>query len=448
MRLWPRSLQGQLLLAVAAALLLGQAINAALLFRAQAERREAALIQGAAFRLYRALRDDEAGPRGRDTAPAIRPGDERLPDQEAALRTILSNQGIALDAVQILRRPAATDPVAQRRIERRLRRDSDRPLPESVIVAAVRRDAAGPWLVTRVLEPPHPARPLVGLLLQTLVIYALLVGAIALILQRLTRPLQALTRRVEHFAATRDARDPMAPSGPADLRNLIAAHNGLEARIAALLDEKDVMLGAIGHDLKTPLAALRVRIESVADEAERARMAATIDDIARSLDDILSLARVGRPGDPLELTDLTALTAQVVEEFEDMGEAVELSPSERIALSLRPTWVRRALRNLISNALRHGGGTARVAMARRGDSVTITVEDDGPGIPAAAVDRMLEPFTRGEPSRNRGTGGAGLGLTLARAIAEQHGGSLRLHNRTGPDGSTAGLTASLTLPAA
>lgn len=448
MRLWPRSLQGQLLLAVAAALLLGQAINAALLFRAQAERREAALIQGAAFRLYRALRDDEAGPRGRDTAPAIRPGDERLPDQEAALRTILSNQGVALDAVQILRRPAATDPVAQRRIERRLRRDSDRPLPESVIVAAVRRDAAGPWLVTRVLEPPHPARPLVGLLLQTLVIYALLVGAIALILQRLTRPLQALTRRVEHFAATRDARDPMAPSGPADLRNLIAAHNGLEARIAALLDEKDVMLGAIGHDLKTPLAALRVRIESVADEAERARMAATIDDIARSLDDILSLARVGRPGDPLELTDLTALTAQVVEEFEDMGEAVELSPSERIALSLRPTWVRRALRNLISNALRHGGGTARVAMARRGDSVTITVEDDGPGIPAAAVDRMLEPFTRGEPSRNRGTGGAGLGLTLARAIAEQHGGSLRLHNRTGPDGSTAGLTASLTLPAA
>lgn len=448
MRLWPRSLQGQLLLAVAAALLLGQAINAALLFRAQAERREAALIQGAAFRLYRALRDDEAGPRGRDTAPAIRPGDERLPDQEAALRTILSNQGIALDAVQILRRPAATDPVAQRRIERRLRRDSDRPLPKSVIVAAVRRDAAGPWLVTRVLEPPHPARPLVGLLLQTLVIYALLVGAIALILQRLTRPLQALTRRVEHFAATRDARDPMAPSGPADLRNLIAAHNGLEARIAALLDEKDVMLGAIGHDLKTPLAALRVRIESVADEAERARMAATIDDIARSLDDILSLARVGRPGDPLELTDLTALTAQVVEEFEDMGEAVELSPSERIALSLRPTWVRRALRNLISNALRHGGGTARVAMARRGDSVTITVEDDGPGIPAAAVDRMLEPFTRGEPSRNRGTGGAGLGLTLARAIAEQHGGSLRLHNRTGPDGSTAGLTASLTLPAA
>src|SRR6185312_10130036 len=104
------------------------------------------------------------------------------------------------------------------------------------------------------------------------------------------------------------------PSGPEDTRRLIAAHNAMEASIAALLDEKDVMLGAIGHDLKTPLAALRVRIESVPDDAERAKMAATIEDIARTLDDILSLARVGRPTDPLEPTDLAALVASVVED--------------------------------------------------------------------------------------------------------------------------------------
>ncbi|MFN5779577.1 MAG: sensor histidine kinase, partial [Novosphingobium sp.] len=146
------------------------------------------------------------------------------------------------------------------------------------------------------------------------------------------------------------------------------------------------------------------------------------------------------------VTDLTALTAQVVEEFEDMGEAVSFAGAERITLPLRPTWLRRALRNLISNALRHGGSTARVSLARQPGSVTITVEDEGPGIPAEDLQRMLEPFTRGDPSRNRGTGGAGLGLTLARAIAEQHGGSLTLANRTAPDGSLAGLTASLTLP--
>lgn len=459
MRLWPRSLQGQLLLAVALALLLGQAINGVMLYRAQAERREAALMHTVAFRLYGALRDDDEVPPHRfrrpppegllrgmpgtreDVAPRVLPADERLAEQEEALRMILANQGVPLASVQVLKRQVSADPVAQRRLERRMRRGEMHRLPESVIVAAIQREADGPWAVARVLVPPPPARPLVGLLIQTLVIYALLVGAIAFILKRLTQPLKALTRRVEHFAATRDARDPLAPSGPADVQQLIQAHNQLEARIATLLDEKDVMLGAIGHDLKTPLAALRVRIETVADEEQRARMAATIEDLARSLDDILSLARVGRPSDPPEMTDLTALTAQVVEEFEDMAEPVVFDGSERITLPLRPTWLRRALRNLIGNALRHGGGAARVGLMRQADRVIITVEDDGPGIPDQAIEQMLEPFTRGEPSRNRGTGGAGLGLTLSRAIAEQHGGSLTLANRTG-----GGLTATLTLP--
>ncbi len=459
MRLWPRSLQGQLLLAVALALLLGQAINGVMLYRAQAERREAALMHTVAFRLYGALRDDDEVPPHRfrrpppegllrgmpgtreDVAPRVLPADERLAEQEEALRMILANQGVPLASVQVLKRQVSADPVAQRRLERRMRRGEMHRLPESVIVAAIQREADGPWAVARVLVPPPPARPLVGLLIQTLVIYALLVGAIAFILKRLTQPLKALTRRVEHFAATRDARDPLAPSGPADVQQLIQAHNQLEARIATLLDEKDVMLGAIGHDLKTPLAALRVRIETVTDAEQRARMAATIEDLARSLDDILSLARVGRPSDPPEMTDLTALTAQVVEEFEDMAEPVVFDGSERITLPLRPTWLRRALRNLIGNALRHGGGAARVGLMRQADRVMITVEDDGPGIPDEAIERMLEPFTRGEPSRNRGTGGAGLGLTLSRAIAEQHGGSLTLANRTG-----GGLTATLTLP--
>jgi len=464
MRLWPRSLQGQLLLAVAVALLLGQTINGVLLYRAQTERREAALIHTVAFRLYGALRDDdEAVPRRfrrppaeaimqglrgtrEPAAPAILPSDQRLSEHEDDLRALMANQGIELESVQILRRDIGIDPVAQRRLERRLRRGGAERLPETVIVAAVRREASGPWAVARVLVPPPPARPLLGLVIQTLVIYALLVGAIALILQRLTQPLKALTRRVDHFTATRDASDPMQPSGPADVQQLITAHNALEARIAALLDEKNVMLGAIGHDLKTPLAALRVRIESVEDDEQRAKMAATIEDIARSLDDILSLARVGRPGDPVEVTDLTALTAQVIEEFEDMGEAVTFAGAERITLPLRPTWLRRALRNLVSNALRHGGGAARVTLNRQPGSLTVAVEDDGPGIPEGDLARMLEPFTRGDPSRNRGTGGAGLGLTLARAIAEQHGGSLTLANRAAPDGKVAGLTASLSLP--
>jgi signal transduction histidine kinase len=270
---------------------------------------------------------------------------------------------------------------------------------------------------------------------------------VALILRRIARPLKALTARVEEFARARTIDGQLEPDGPEDVQRLIVAHNAMEARIAAMLDEKDVMLGAIGHDLKTPLAALRVRIEAVDDDAERAKMAAGIDDINRSLDDILSLARVGRPSDPLEPTELSALVAAVVEEFEDMGEPVELGETQRIVIPLRATWLRRALRNLVSNAMRYGQ-IARVSLLREGGEAVLRIEDDGPGIADGEIARMMEPFTRLEPSRNTGTGGSGLGLTLARAIAEQHGGSLALANRHRADGSVCGLTATLRLPLA
>jgi signal transduction histidine kinase len=229
------------------------------------------------------------------------------------------------------------------------------------------------------------------------------------------------------------------------VRRLIVAHNAMEGRIAALLDEKDVMLGAIGHDLKTPLAALRVRIESVEDDTERAKMAATIEDIVRSLDDILSLARVGRSSEPKELTEMSALVASIVEDYEDMGEDVLLGDTQRIVTPLRGVWLRRAVRNLIGNALRYGK-QARVSLARQSGAAVIRIDDDGPGIAPDQIATMLEPFKRGEPSRNTETGGAGLGLTLARAIAEQHGGSLALTNRHDRTGKVLGLTATLRLP--
>jgi signal transduction histidine kinase len=285
-----------------------------------------------------------------------------------------------------------------------------------------------------------------GLLIgQTLLLYIVLVGGLAWLLRRITRPIAALTKRVEQFAATRELDGQLEPSGPDDTRRLIAAHNAMEARIAALLHEKDVMLGAIGHDLKTPLAALRVRIESVDDDAERAKMAASIEDITRSLDDILSLARVGRPSDPLERTDLAALLAAVIEEYEDMGDPVELADAARLAMPLRATWLRRALRNLVENALRYGE-RARVSLAREGRQAVVRIEDDGPGIPDGEIAAMMEPFARGDASRNRGTGGSGLGLALARAIADQHGGTLTLTNRHGKGGEVAGLVAELRLP--
>jgi len=310
-----------------------------------------------------------------------------------------------------------------------------------MVVAGMRRTGETGWTVARWATGERDPRQLGWLIGQTLLLYVLLVGGLAWLLRRITRPIAALTRRVERFAGNRELDGQLEPSGPDDTRRLIAAHNAMEGRIAALLDEKDVMLGAIGHDLKTPLAALRVRIESVDDSTERAKMAATIDEITRSLDDILSLARVGRPSDPLERTDLSALLASVAEEYEDMGQPVELGATQRVALPLRATWLRRALRNLIENAVRYGH-KARVSLVREGKFAVVRIEDDGPGIPEGEIAAMMEPFARGEASRSRETGGAGLGLTLARAIAEQHGGAVSLKNRSGAKG----LIAELRLP--
>lgn len=459
----PQSLMGQMLLAVAAALLLVQGLGAFFVYQAQSARFEHDVLQGAAFRL--ALRSRGRPPdtaRGRfdhdhghwrrlrverSDAPPLAKGEHRDARAEAELKRILLDQGIEASEVMVTHRDIEDDPIARAWAERRraIVGPRDRRRDGTVLVAGLKLKGGDQWFVTRVRGPPDQRELLVPLLLQTLVIYLVLVGAVALILQRITRPLAELTRRVEEFGATQDIDGQVVPVGPDDVRRLIVAHNAMESRISALLDEKDVMLGAIGHDLKTPLAALRVRIESVSDEAERERMAATIEEIVHSLDDILSLARVGRPTDEKERTELSALVASLVEEYEDMDKPVTLGDTTRIVLSLRPTWLRRALRNLIGNALRYGV-RAVVSVEREGDMAVIRIEDDGPGIAEDRIGSMMEPFIRGEPSRNTETGGAGLGLALARAIAEQHGGRLILANRKSPDGRIAGLSAILELP--
>ena len=462
-RFWPRSLRGQVLLAIALALFLAQGIGAMLLYRAEHERIEGALIHSAAFRLAVATRGEFTPPHGPGfgpgpggperlrggrvlvgAEPALLTADRREPAEEAELRRILAEQDLWVADARVYHRPVPADPDSSAQLMHGDGRLHD-PLPADVLIAAVRLENSRDWLIARVFVPPTERRLLRTLLGQTLFIYAVLVGAMWLMLRRITRPLAALTSRFERFAETRDTAGQIAPQGPDDIARLIEAHNAMEGRIVALLDEKDVMLGAIGHDLKTPLAALRVRIESVEDETERRRMALTIEDITRTLDDILSLARVGRPTDPREATELSALVASVVEEYEDIGEPVILGDTPRMALALRATWVRRALRNLIGNALRYGR-QAEVTLAREGTMAAIRIADTGPGIPEDQIGRMLEPFTRGDPSRNSETGGAGLGLTLARAIAEQHGGTLTLANQCTADGTVTGLVATMRLP--
>jgi len=464
-RLLPKSLLGQMLLAVALALLVAQTLSGFLRFRAEETRRENGLINALAFQLISDPRVDyRTGETDRDNRRQERRRlrieralqspvhDGEAPDAERLerLREVLTEQGAQIEQLIVLTRPVAEDDYIMRVLDRIRNeprfnnRDGWDPQGD-MLLAGLKREGQDQWLVARVPLPSVDPGRYVGIVVQTLLIYIILVGGLALLLRRITRPLAALRNRMETFAATRETTGQLEPSGPDDTRRLIVVHNAMEARIAALLGEKDVMLGAIGHDLKTPLAALRVRIESVEDDSERAKMAATIEDITNSLDDILSLARVGRPSDPLERTELSALVASVVEEYEDMGENVELADTQRIALRLRSTWLRRALRNLIGNALRYGE-KAVVSVEKTGGEAVIRIEDNGPGIAQDQIADMLEPFTRGEASRNRETGGAGLGLTLARAIAEQHGGTLTLVNRLSASGDVIGLVAQIRLP--
>lgn len=461
-RFLPRSLLGQMLLSVALALLVAQALSAVLLFRASEQRREAQAINGLAFQLVAEPRFDfrQSDSRfpgddkrrqwrrlrvERTTHSPLHAGEQRDPRHEEMLRGILIEQGVQPAELVVTTRHMAIDPYVLGRLRDRGFERPPQWAKGEMLVAGLRRQGEAEFSIARIPMTQREPRALGTLLMQTLVLYVVLVGLLAFLLRRITRPLGALTRRLDTFAETRALDGQLEPSGPEDTRRLIAAHNAMEARIAALLDEKDVMLGAIGHDLKTPLAALRVRIESVEDDAERGKMAASIEDITRSLDDILSLARVGRSSEPLERTELSALLASVVEEYEDMGEPVDLGTTQRIALRLRATWLRRALRNLVGNALRYGE-RARIGLHQDGHEAVVTIEDDGPGIPQGEIGAMLEPFARGEASRNRETGGAGLGLTLARAIAEQHGGRLVLRNRRNAEGAVQGLIAELRLP--
>ena len=477
-RFLPKSLLGQTLLAVAFALLTAQIISASLLFRAAQERTAERTAERLANRLitgqvqYRmsALEggfkpDEVRRPRDAGLSPRDRrlprqfqfrfadtlektPTDRRLPKVEQALREKLAEQrpNRSITDIYVASRPQGSDPVVVAGFRSANIEPDQIAFPNRLIlIASVSFENNGSWQEARVRLPKNQPRPLPGILLQTAVLFIVLMGLLYFLLRRITRPLADLTERVSAFSRNPDAPVPMDETGPQDTRQLIAAHNAMEARVAALLDEKDVMLGAIGHDLKTPLAALRVRVESVEDAAQRGKMAASIEDITHTLDDILSLARIGRSRVEFERVDLSALTASVVEEFEDLGKPVALGANPRIVREVQVTWLKRALRNLVSNAVRYGGN-AEVSLHENGDAAILRVDDNGPGIAPDQIEQMLEPFQRGEASRNRATGGAGLGLTLARAIAEQHAGTLVLVNRE-EDGQIVGLRAEIRIPA-
>lgn len=446
---WPRSLAGQMALLVALALFMAQAINLALLLREREAVRMAQITRPAAYRIADALDQEAAGRpiatnRGRVRLVPRNPITPAMQPQPAVARELasqLADMGVRVAAIDVAVAKPWQYRVPLSRFERRMamRSAHDDGPRDSIVVAAKRTD--GRWMALTGGLPRPDLRLFWRLLGQTLILYVVVLAPVLWVARRISRPLRELAAAARGYSPAA-APDPLAESGPPDVRAVIAAFNALRLRVTAMLDEKDRMLGAIGHDLRTPLAALRVRIESVEDEQDRARMADTIAEMNRTLDDILSLARLGRPSEPETEVDLAALVDAVVEDFRDLGERVTFDEAERLRMRLRPSLIRRAVRNLIENAVKYAGA-AEVSLATDARTAAIVVADRGPGIPAERLDQVFDPFVRLESSRNRHTGGIGLGLALARAIVEEAGGRIVLAARDG-----GGLTATITLPRA
>lgn len=259
--------------------------------------------------------------------------------------------------------------------------------------------------------------------------------------RRFTRPLERLAAAAEKVGRSPELE--RAPEeGPEDLRRVARAFNAMAERVRRMLDEQQLLLRAIGHDLRTPLASLRIRLEFVDDRELRERMAATLAEMEQLTAIALEAARGGAVHEPVRRIELGALVSAVCEDAAELGRPVTLVDAQEADVLGRSSELRRAIQNLIDNAVLHGGGARVRVLQERGEAVVV-VEDDGPGIPVGDLPRVTEPFVRLDPSRNAEAGGHGLGLTIVKAIAERHSGSLTLTNR-----AEGGLRAALRLPAA
>jgi signal transduction histidine kinase len=250
-----------------------------------------------------------------------------------------------------------------------------------------------------------------------------LIGIAAILaIMREARPLRELSAAVARFAGEAKPFAVRARGAP-EIRNLITAVNDMQARIAALVKGRTVLIGAVSHDMKTYITRLRMRAEMLVEDGQRERAVRDLEDMTTLIDDALAVVRGSAVSDRHEMLDLVPLIqADAADRPQGVLEIVrpEATP---LLVNGDAAALRRLFGNLIDNALRFGR-TCRVAVTRHGDFAAVLVDDDGPGIPPSERLAVFEPFYRLEPSRSRTTGGSGLGLAIAKQIVETHGGSI------------------------
>lgn len=259
------------------------------------------------------------------------------------------------------------------------------------------------------------------------------------VVRSLTRPLRNLSE-----AADRVGRDAdmvrIAEEGPAEIRHAARAFNGMQDRIRRLLDDRTQALAAVSHDLRTPITRMRLVAGFLEDVQARDRIDANLDEMAAMVETTLDYLRGGQEAEEPRPTDIATVLQTICDGVSDTGADVAFDGPDRLVMPLRPVAMRRAISNLVGNAVIYGGST-RVSLRQDARKVEIEIADRGSGIPEAELERVFEPFRRLEESRNRATGGVGLGLAIARRVVEAEGGSLILRNRDG-----GGLSALVALP--
>lgn len=281
----------------------------------------------------------------------------------------------------------------------------------------------------------------IGLPSAYLALFLALIGLLAWLVARMTaRPIRQLAQAAGALGSDLD-RAPLPETGPTEIRQAASAFNAMQARIRRQVQHRTHMLAAITHDLQTPLTRLRLRLEKVGDDELRTKLIDDLSVMQSMVREGLELARSMDSQEPRQRLDLDSLIDSVCADATDAGQDVELSGPSGVRLMAQPNALRRCLTNLLDNAIKYGR-LARVTVVREPERVVIRIRDAGPGLPPDQLEAVFDPFFRLETSRSRDTGGTGLGLTIARNIAEAHGGTLVLNNP-----AEGGLEAVLALPA-
>jgi len=299
--------------------------------------------------------------------------------------------------------------------------------------------SSGQWLNVKIYHYSRTKSLISSSLISSLIMVIAVTAIVIFILRRITHPLVALRVAAEKLGRG-ESTPPLPEIGPADIRQTTHAFNQMNQRLKRFVQDRTRLLAAISHDLRTPITILRLRAEFIDDSETRDKILATLDEMQAMTEAALTFARDAATEEETRRIDLSALVASLCDDLADMGQEVQFIEEQKHPYACRPLSLKRALRNLIENAVRYGK-RALVSIEASDTELHINIDDEGSGLHGDDLERVFEPFVRLESSRNRETGGIGLGMSIARSIVRGHGGEVVLKNRVG-----GGLRVIVTLP--